>query len=147
MSRLDNALRNLGRATLLQDETLRLRAINELLHLAGVGSDVLNGSPPQSPLFRPLPKSKAPDVMWGKHSDVDGVGRIGKNLRGTINGRGAQLYYSNGYYSIARELHRAGRCDWRPSKGPGGRAAVWLTDDEAAVVRAEHASRYSEVRA
>ena len=143
MSRLDNALKSLGKAHLLGDDTLRIRAMNDLLHLAGIGSDVVSGRQITTQLF----SRSAPSVLWGQHPEVGNVGRTGRHTRGTINGQGAQLYLGNGYRSIVRALAKDGRCVWRPSKGPGGRIALWLTDDEAAIVRAEHATRYKGMTA
>ena len=140
MSRLDNALRNLGRATLLDDSRLRARSMGEILHLAGVGSDVVDGG--QRAVSPPALHSSTP---WGEHPEVDDIRRLGRNTRGTIEGQPAQLYFGNGYRSIVRSLARDGRCHFRPAKGPGGREALWLTDSEVATVRAEHRSRYQTV--
>ena len=142
MSRLDNALRNLGRAHLMEDATLRARAMHQLLSLAALGSDTAAKGTAGSGLFRPLPPSQRPPLSYGDHDDVHDVHRWGRSARGSINGEGAQLYYGKGYRTIVRELADKGRVSWRPAEGPGGRAALWLTDEEAAVVRAAHDARY-----
>ena len=143
MSKLDNALRNLGRAHLLQDDTLRSRAMSEILHLAGVGSDTLEKSPSASDPFRLMvPRALPPYLSWGEHPEVDQVRRWGPSTRGKIGNEGAQLYYGKGYRQIARELAKEERCTWRPAEGRGGRSGIWLTDAEAATVRTMHAARY-----
>jgi hypothetical protein len=142
MSRLDNALKALGKAHLLGDDTLRLKAMNDLLHMAGIGSDVLNGSTPKPSTTRKRPKAGAPAVVWYRHESVQHVGRVGRHMRGRINGEGAQLYISGNYITAARDLYVRDRCEYRPAKGPGGRSAVWLTDTEAATVRAHIQTRW-----
>lgn len=151
-SRLTSALLELGRAEFVGDRDRGMRAREEILRLAAVGSDAVARE--ESGEAEQLAPLRAPDVrdrvaafqasrrpVEGTHPAVTAATRTASGVRGRIDGQPARLYTGNGYRSIVRQLAKNGRVEWRPA--PDG-AGYWLTSEEAATVRKVHAALYED---
>ena len=152
-SKLAAALLELGRAAFVGDRDREMRAKEEILRLAAVGSDIMarrETAPPETskPIkvearpARPALRLATPPAMF--HASVSERRRTHSGVRGVIDGKPARLYRGNGYRSIARALAKEGRIEWRPASDGRGGVGFWLTAAEAKTVRAVHASLYEE---
>ena len=138
MDNVRSALALWAEGRLTQDASKEAEAMRQIFAIARRAEEATQEPARLTCTPRPIPAS----TRVGLHEDVQDVRRWGLHIRGTIDGRGAQLYSSQGYRTIIRELAQEGRCSLRPAKTIGGHPAYWLTDEEAAIVRDHYRARY-----